>query len=1093
MRAVLVGALIVMATAAAWCQESRGRITGRVTDPQGAVIPAAEVVAANEQTGVQTKAQSNESGLYVLPFLQPGKYGLMVTVQGFKRYERKGIVVETAEEIPLEIAMQLGELTETITISETTPLLESTTATVGQFVDSKVVSDMPLAGRRAMELVRLAGNVVFISYGDAGMPQFSLAGGRVRNQMFWLDGGNNQNMRLGVGQIDTDPPVEVIQEFRVLQNSYGAEFGGSAGGLVISSTKSGTNTIHGSGFEFFRNDALNGADFFAPTQGTTKIKAPLRHNLFGGTIGGPIIRNRTHFFAGYEGTRRKTGSSQILTVPSVLQRQGDFSQTFDARGVVIPIYDSLNNRQPFAGNVIPSSRIDPVARQFVEYYPVPNRAPSNVAGANNFAGNRAQVYRRDNVTARVDHVLSDANRLYFRFFINYQPYSFTSTYPKIEADPAANSPGQWEQNFMLADTHTFTPRLIMDLRYTFGNRKWHDKNPGIGSNIVETVGLKGVPTGSFPALNAAGVAGLGNPSERRQFPIHHNQIVNSWTYVSGKHVFKAGGELRKSSNYEVNRGSISGTFGFATTGTGLPGNAQTGFGFATFLSGFVNSLSLRDTDPLDRYSWYLGWYVQDDWKVTPNLTLNLGLRWETDTPMTDTGDRMNSFSGDVINPVSGTPGIVRFAGVDGWPSSGYEADWNNFGPRFGFAWRPGGSDKWVVRGGFGVFYEHPFGGGVPNVASLGFEKAADLSSPDNGVTPAFYLRNGIQGLELKPSVRNSSFGAVAAGRTPTTNVTFFERNRPSGYAQQFSLGIQRQLPGDVVFEISYMGNLNRKMPLENLTLNQVPAGKLGPGNAQILRPFPQFNNVVSLVPPLGVNNYHSGTVRLEKRFTHGVSFLGTYTWARNLGNVNQTAGTDLGDNQIYQDQYNRRIDKGPLAIDVVHRLAWSSVCDLPFGKGRRWMHNGAVASIFGGWTVGSIISLQSGGPFTVVTQTNSTNAFSAGAQRANVLRDGNLPAGQRTVQRWFDTEAFAAPPAYTFGNAGRGVLRADGRSVFDFSIIKNFTFKESRYVQFRGELLNAFNHPDFMPPNHSLGSAAFGQVSANTPPRNVQFGLRIVF
>lgn len=273
--------------------------------------------------------------------------------------------------------------------------------------------------------------------------------------------------------------------------------------------------------------------------------------------------------------------------------------------------------------------------------------------------------------------------------------------------------------------------------------------------------------------------------------------------------------------------------------------------------------------------------------------------------------------------------------------------------------------------------------------------------------------------------------------------------------------------------------------------DQVPPDRMGSGNAQVRRPFPHFNNVSILLPTLGVNNYHAGILRLEKRFSHGLSCLGSYTWARNIGNLDEAAG--FGDDQIYQDYYNRKLDKGPLTIDIVHRFIWSSVYDLPFGKGRRWLGTGVLSPVLGGWTVGAITTMQSGGPFTVTMQTNTTNAFSAGGLRANVLRDPNLPAGERRLDRWFDTEAFQAPAPYTFGNAGRGIIRADGRVVFDFSINKNFNFGEKTYLQFRGELFNAFNHPDFSPPNHSMGSSGFGTITGATEPRTVQVGLRLVF
>ena len=763
---------------------------------------------------------------------------------------------------------------------------------------------------------------------------------------------------------------------------------------------------------------------------------------------------------------------------------------------MIPIYDPRSTRpgddgrvirDPFPNNVIPPSAFDPVAEQLVDYWPEPNRPPANIAGAQNFRANIARKFTRDNLTARLDHVFTDKNRLYVRLLYNRNPYKWTSSYPQEEADPRGSfRPNRYQITVLVADTHNVTPNLFTDIRFSFAHRIWHRRSAGLGSDIVDRIGLKGVPAEAFPAIRITGVAALGNSGERRQFPIRQQQFVNNWTWIRGSHILKFGGELRRSRNYEINRPIIAGQYRFLTTGTGLPGT-KAGHAYASYLTGFVNSFLLRETEVLDRYNWYLAWFFQDDWKVTPNLTLNLGLRWETDTPITDRNDRVNSFDMTAINPVSGTPGVVTFGGQP------YQTDWNNFGPRFGFAWRPRGSDVWVIRGGYGVFYEHPFTGGAPSSASLGFERSAGLSSPDNGVTPAFWLRDGVEGIELQPPVRDSSFGAVPVGKRPTTNVDFYEPNRRTGYAQHFNFGVQRQLPGEMVVEVSYLGNLGRKMPLSHLPINQVPPQLMGPGNAQVRRPFPQFNRIRIIFPTMGSHNYHAGLIRVEKRISHGLSFLTSYTFARNIGNINQIAGGELGANQIYQDYYNRRLDKGPLAIDIKHRFVWSSVYDLPFGQGRRWLRSGVLSYVLGGWRLGSIVTLQSGGPFTVTMETNTTNAFSAGPLRANVLRDPNLPQDQRTVYRWFDTEAFEAPPEYTFGNAGRGIVRADGRVRLDFSITKDFYLNESTYVQFRTDLFNAFNHPDFAPPNSTMGTPSFGQVTEATDPRSIQFGLRFVF
>jgi len=1082
--------LLLLAAAAAFGQSQTGRISGRIIDPGGAVVAGAEVVATEQDTGVAYKAASSGTGVYAVPFLPPGRYRIEASHQGFKKYERPNITLATNEILALDIALELGRLTETVTVSDAPPLLSTVTSDVSQFVDPRTVADMPLNGRRAMSLVAANAATVWVDYGGEAKPNFSLAGGRVQSQMLWIDGGSGQNMRLGVGQVDIDPPVEVIREFRVVQNTYAAEFGGSAGGLIISTTKSGTNQIHGSGFEYFRNDKLDARNFFAATKPT------LRYNLFGGTLGGPIRRNKTHYFGGYEATRRSTGLVDLLTVPTKEQSRGDFSQTTNAAGALIRIFDPASNRleggrnvrNQFPGNVMPASQLDAVAVKLMSFYPQANRAPDNRAGANNFIGNYSRGFRRDNITGKIDHVLTDRHHLNFRFLYNRDPLTFTTVHPNPLSD-TRNASERYQMTYLASDTWTATPSLVTDARFSFSHRTFHNVSPGLGSNGPELLGLRGVPTGAFPTFTVAGMTALGSGThERVQMPIRQQQIVNSWTWVRGSHVIKFGGELRRSTNLDILNTSISGNFSFATQPTALEGTANTGFALASLLAGFPNGYTLRSTDSLERYSYYLAGYFQDDWKIHPHLTLNLGLRWETDTPIMDRNNRMNGFDRTAINPVSGTPGVVRFAGVDGYPRDPYAGDWNNFGPRFGFAWQPWGQRKTVVRGGFGIAFAHPFDHGVPNLTSLGFERSAGLSTPDNGITAPFLLRNGVPPVNPGGEALTAAFGAVPVGRNPTTNVQFYERNRKLGYSQQFNLTIQRELGGSMVLEAAYLGNLSRKLSMANVNINQIrpeliPAIRPAGVFRQAFRPYPQFNGVTLTQPNFGITDYHAGALKVEKRLSHGLSFLSTYTWAKNLGNLDDSAG-DLGDSQQFSDYYNRRADKGPSALDIRHRFTWGSVYELPVARKNRWI---------GGWTVGALSTIQSGGPFTVTTQTNTTNVFSAGGQRAHVVRDPNLSGSERSLARWFDTSAFVLPDAFTFGNAGRGIVRGDGRVNFDFSLVKNFNFREDAYVQFRGEVFNAFNHADFALPGRSLGGPGFGVVSDATEARVLQFGLRFVF
>src|SRR6266545_2315626 len=1045
-------------------QSPQATISGIITDSTGAVVPGVQVTAINPATTQRGAAVTNGQGFFVLTQLAIGDYTVEAEKAGFKKFVRQGLTLTTGATVALDIRLEIGAATDTVTITGETPLLQTRTSDVSTLIESKTVQDLPLGDRRTLNIIKLTGAAVFVAYDSGAKPNFSLAGGRTQSQMFWIDGGSGQNMRLGIGQVDIDPPVETVQEVKVLSNNYAAEYGGSAGGVIIATTKSGGNQFHGSLFEYLRNDALDAANFFAPIVNGEKQKAPLRYNVFGGTLGGPVWlpkkafgpagydgHNKTFFFFAYEGTRRLEGLVRTMTVPTLLQRQGDFSDTRNAAGAVIPIFNPATTRveggrtvrTQFAGNKIPIDRLDPVALRLLEFYPLPNRAPDNPTGANNFSANYQQILTRNNYMAKVDH--------------------------------------------------NFTER----------DRFNHETSFGLGEPWPSRLGLKGAPDGAFPQINVAGVTTLGaGTHERRQLPIQQRQFVNNLTVTRGRHALKMGAELRESLNFEINRPSISGQFNFTTLLTGQPGNAATGVGFASLLLGYPNGVSFRETEALDRYSWYLAGFFQDDWTINQSLTINLGLRWETDTPITDRDNRMNGFDPRAINPVSGTPGVVKFAGQDGYPSQPYATDWNNFGPRIGFAWKPFGLQKTVIRGGVGVFFAHPFDRGAPNSASLGFENSASVNTQDNGLTAPFLLRDGVPTVSLGGATRNDSFGAVRVGQAAPTAVTYFDLNRSTGYSEQFNLNIQQELPGQITFEAGYIGNLSRKLASGNVSINQITPQKLAevaarPNAAdrvgrQIDRPFPQFSNVSLVAPAFGISNYRALVLRAEKRFAAGFNFLTTYTWSKFLNDTDE-GGSALGNEPSYANYYDRDSDYGPSGNDIRHRFTISSVYELPVGRGKRYLAKGPLGVIAGNWSVGVLALMQTGPPTTVTTQTNTTNAFSAGAQRADILRDPNLKSSERTLARWFDTSAFAQPAAFTFGAGGRGTVRGDGVVNFDLSLLKNFFFAEQKGFQFRLEMFNAFNHPDFGLPGATLGGPGFGVVSSARSGRNIQVGLRLVF
>ncbi len=1083
-------------------QSPEATISGVVSDAQGAVIPNVEVVAISVERGVRTTTQTNASGFYSLRSLPIGRYNVSASINGFRRAQRDGIVLTTGQSLELPFTLEVGNVTESVTVTGRSDLLETRSSDASQLIESQTIEDMPLGDRRAMNLVEITGGAVFVDYESGGKPNFSLAGGRTQSQTMFIDGGTGQNMRVGIGQIDTDPPVESLQEVKILSNGFSAEYGGSASGVVIANTKSGTNQIKGSLFEYLRNQRLDAPNYFSPIVDGRRSKPALRYNVFGATAGGPLRRDRTFFFVSYEGSRRRDGSIRTLTVPTERQKSGDFSQTFNGRNVLVAMYDPATGRteatavvrDPFPGNIVPRARMDPVAVKLLPFYPVANRPPDDLAGANNFRANDVTSLTRDNYIVKIDHSIDSYNKVTARYLYNSDNTHGVSVFPNRVADPT-NDADRHQQFWYGTWTRIFSPALLHELRYTFGDRINYAYARGLGGDWPTQLGLSGLPNDAFPRFAAAGFAALGSASqERRQFPIRQHQVVSNTSWIRNRHTFKFGGELRPSLNREIFRPSISGDFTFSRGYSGLPGNANTGSGLVTMLLGVPTNLTQRETPVVQRSSWYMAGFLQDDWNVRPGLTLNIGLRWETDTPLKDSNLRMNGFDTTAINPVSGTPGVVKFLGVDGYRTTPFDADWNNFGPRFGFAWKPLRSSRTVLRGGFGIFYAHPFDRAEANTATLGFERSSTLVLLDNTIGIPYTMGGGIPLRPLQEPVLSDAFGAVPVTQAPNQAVTFFETNRRIGYSQQFNMRVQHELAGSILIEAGYLGNLSRKLGGDNLSINQIPPWILGPGRTgRQYRPFPQFSNVSILAPSLGVSSYHAGTLKVEKRFSHGLNMLSTYTWAKFLDNTGG-GGATLGDEgAAYSDFYNRRMDWGPSENDIRHRLTFSSVYQLPFGARRRYWRQHPLRYVAGGWSVGTVLTMQTGAPVTVQTQTNSTNANSAGAQRADVLRDPNLPPSERTVERWFDTLAFAQPAQFTFGNQGIGLVRADGRIGWNTSLIRSFRLAERKQMQFRGEFFNLPNHPNFNNPGHQFQGAGFGIVNAARPGRQVQCGLRLTY
>lgn len=1093
---VLLLALCVIP--AAYAQSTQGTITGIVEDSQGAVLSNARLRVLNIGTGVVITTTTNEEGKYTVPALNIGTYSIEAEHEGFQRYKRDNVVLGTDHVLGIDIRLATGTIEQSVTVSTTAPELDTRNSSLGQTIESKSVSELPLGNRTSMNIVALTGGAVFIDSAN-----HSLSGGRTKSSMTWLDGGSGQNIRIGIGTAEISPPVDTVQELGIINNNYAAEFGGSAGGIIIQTTKSGTNHYHGTLYEFLRNDAMDAPGYFAAVSNGDKQKPELRYNIFGGTIGGPIRKDRTFFFFGYEGSRQRSGSTVTLTVPTPAQRAGDFSQTFTAAGKLIPIYDpattvttnGTSKRTQFANNVVPASRLDPIALALMKYYPAPNRTPDNLSGANNFRANDVATNNSQFYLARVDHVFNERNRLALRYIFTKNDTANDSVYPDRGADPTTNSNAT--DNIGYAQwTHVFSSSLVNDLRFLYDVRTYHQYADGVGGNYPSKLGLAGVSENAFPNFAPAGFSSLGSSSqERRQYPVTAYQLVENLSQVVGRHTLKYGAELRRSMDHEVSLSTGSGAFTFATQPTGQPGNASTGNGLASLLLGFPTSFSLAQTQPVTRVSWYLAGFIQDDWIVTSHLTLNIGLRWETDTPIQDENNRMNSFDATAINPVSNTPGVIKFMGVNGFRTTPYDGDYNNFGPRFGFSWQPFASGSTVVRGGSGIFYAHPFDSGQPNAATLGFSLSGSLSTPDNGITAPFYLRDGVPNLSLNGAPHDDSYGAVPVGSNATTAVSYFDPKKRTGYSTQFNLDVEQRLSRGFVLEVSGLGNIAHKLAGATQNINQIAPSVLGPGHSsQKDRPFPQFGNVSVVVPTNSQSNYFAGMIRLSHRFDHGFNVNTTYTFSKFLNNSFE-GGSSLGsDGGAYSNYYNRLADYGPSSNDIRHQFLFSSVWELPFGANRQWLTSGLLSHVVGGWTLGNITRLYSGAPFTVTTNTNNTNAFSSGSQRANIVGNPYLPESQRGPQKlWLDSAGFAQPAIYSFGNQTRNSLRGPGFATFDFSLIRNLSLGEGRTLQLRGEGMNVFNHTNLTTPSASYGSSTFGYITSAYAARQLQVGARIVF
>lgn len=1089
-------AISLFAAPATWAQQF-ATLSGTVSDQSGAVIPGANITLTNPESGETYNSQTGATGTFTIPLIKPGSYELVAESAGFKRYTQTGLQLDTAASAAVQIQLEVGDVATEITVAADVPLLKTENSSVGSVVQNKTIANMPLINRRAAQLVRLSGFVV--QRGDGS--QFQIAGGRSNNAMWTLDGGSTQNILLGVASLNFDPPIEALEEMNVEVSNYKAEMGRSGGGFIQMTTKSGTNDFHGALYEFLRNDALDSRQFFAAQ------KQKLRRNQYGYAIGGPIVKNRTFFFVSQEFIKNKTANPLINSIPTPAERVGDLSVLLDPS---TPANLQAQIEDPFTGdpvpnNIIPQSQLDPVGLALATLWPDPNVA-NQPTRTNNFQGLNSSSLPSNTFSARIDHTINGRHRLYGRYVANTNGGNRTQGLGLFPNDvhPNARIIKAQYYNWSITGISNLTPRLIAEYRFTWNWRQWFPRIPHAarGENLSTQLGITGINPEFFPDVNITTVTGFGRGGqERRQFPIRDNHFITNWTYVKGNHTYKWGWEMRASQNDDVNRPRAGGEFTF--------NNNAAEDALAAMLYGYTARGRRTETFLIRSRANSMGAYFQDDWKINPKLSLNLGLRYDLDTPRWEKiNNRQNSFELDAMNPACNCPGLITWSGRDARGGSKYAHNFvtGNLGPRLGFAYRP--NDNWVIRGGASMVYTGQYDQATPIVANAGFAIDADFRGANNA-DQAFQLSDGLPAI-IEPTEADlvPGFGAVAAGSPTIFSPQFFQpEDRPNPYLLTYNFNVQRRLPWDSIVEVGYLATLGRKLTIPgSATLNQIHPDAIhwvDQGVTQsLLRPFPQFGNVVMLSPTWGASEYHGVNIKYEKRYSAGLQFNMNYTFARAIDNVegrNELAGE--GGNVPFSNQYNRDIAWSLGGSHIKHRYITSVVYDLPYGKGRaNQFSNPVLNQVAGGWTLGTIIEARTGPPFSAWWG----NAGQIYPTAARVRADATAPYSQNNNWRddirggrFFDTSTFTRPERFTFGNVGRNSFIGPGAVRADLSVIKHFYMPwESHSLQFRTEVINFPNRANFNIPNGNRQSGGFGRITGLTPGasgRIVQFGLRYGF
>jgi hypothetical protein len=1062
-------------------QGNTSSIVGTVTDPSGAVVPSAKVVVTNVATGVPSTVTTDNLGNYTASLLPPGVYRVEAEAPGFKKFLRQDVTLEMTRLLRVDIALETGAVTETVTVQARTSLLETETGTLSATIENSQIIRLPSMGRNPQDFRLMVPGVALNRDGNT-----VVQGGLVRKDPYYIDGAHSSNHVWSGNPVNPNP--DVIQEFKVLTNSFSAEYGETSGAVMASTTKSGTNDVHGTLFEFLQNDKLNAGNYF------THTRPVVRRNQFGGTVGGPIRKNRTFYFGDLQATRIRTARAFTnLSVPTPAFKRGEFASVLGPQvgtdamgrpGFRNQIYDPASGRtvgttlvrDPFPDNRIPAARFSPAALKIQELWPDP-QIPANFANYSQFGSETNDTWEYD---VKVDHHFSEADKIMVRYSgrksnqVPAQPY----TDPRAGGGvPGVLGQGLYVKNHsrqvVLNHVHIFSPRSTNDLHLGWFQTFPKRPIPGFGLVGTEDLGIRGLPNGSeklgTPDFQWVNFARLGATSDTLFFELQDSaSLVNVASWIRDRHSLRFGGEARKlrTDNLQPNPGNS--LWRFQPIFTDQRGLGGTGFDYASFLLGLPAQMGYRIFDGYFKSrTWVYALFIQDDIRVSRRLTLNLGLRWDAPLWYHEAQNRSGVFSLDKGE-------YIRF-GTSGFRNTPWKNDWNNFGPRIGFAYNL--LDRTVVRGGYGVFSV-----GTMSSGAFGF-LASDPIFADADVG----RYNTLDQVTWRTTLDRIPYTPADKTGRNASSVGVYPDDNPMSMFQQWNLNVQQEVK-TVTVEVGYAGSRGSHLQYGAYNLNAIPLNLAAEARGRRIAPFvrfPQFPGGVTSQSWIGSSTYHSLQIKGERRFSSGLGFLAAYTFQKLINTGEQGYRDPLG---------NRDLDRGISPDSAPYRFTLGYTYQLPFGRGQRWLKEGPAALILGGWEVNGITTFQAGFPLTPGLSFDSC-VCANNANRPNVSRNPNLADSQRTLGRWFDVDAFSAPPLYTIGTAGRGLIWGPGLRNFDLEIGKRFylpKMPEGSNLEFRAEFYNIANTPYFNNPNVTVGAGTVGLItSVSNQPRQAQLALKL--